>query len=112
MDSMERIWFGEYRGNRIAMFDTRTQRFQEWNAPYPWTAPYDAELAKDGAVWSTGITTDRVLKLDPDSGKIVKYLLPRYSSVRRVFVDNSTTPVTIWMPNKNNAAILRLEPLD
>ena len=32
--------------------------------------------------------------------------------MRRVFVDNSTTPVTFWVGNNHGASIVRLEPLD
>ena len=32
------------RGNRIGMFDTKSERFQEWEAPTPWTAPSDVAL--------------------------------------------------------------------
>ena len=32
MDAQDRLWFGEYRGNRIGMFDTKTETFQEWDA--------------------------------------------------------------------------------
>lgn len=50
MDSQDRLWLGEYRGNRIGMFDTRKKRFEEWVAPNPWTAPYGASLNKRGVV--------------------------------------------------------------
>ena len=39
----DRLWFGEYRANRIGMFDTKTQAFKEWAAPTPWSAPYDVD---------------------------------------------------------------------
>src|SRR5207237_5590006 len=29
MDRQERMWFGEYRGNRMAMFDNNTEMFQQ-----------------------------------------------------------------------------------
>lgn len=110
MDPQGRIWFGEFRGNRLGMFDTRTQRYQEWAVPTPWTQPYDAELDNKGNVWSVNITTDRVERLDPKTGEVTEYPLPRYSSLRRVVVDNSTKPVTIWAPNKGGASIIKLEP--
>ena len=28
MDAQDRLWFGQYRGNRIAMFDTKTETFK------------------------------------------------------------------------------------
>ena len=30
MDGRDRLWFGEYRGNKIGMFDTKAEKFQEW----------------------------------------------------------------------------------
>ena len=30
MDAQDRLWFGEYRGDRIGMFDTKTDAFKEW----------------------------------------------------------------------------------
>jgi hypothetical protein len=53
-----------------------------------------------------------VLRFDPPAGNPVEYLLPRSTNIRRVFVDNSTTPVTFWAGNNHGAEILRLEPLD
>jgi virginiamycin B lyase len=40
------------------------------------------------------VMSDRVARLDPRTGQFVEYLLPRETNIRRVFVDNSTTPVT------------------
>jgi len=58
------------------------------------------------------MASDRVLRFDPESGKSVEYLLPRQTNVRRVFVDNSTDPVTVWVGSNHGASIIRLEPLD
>ena len=49
--------------------------------------------------------------LDPKTGEFIEYLLPRFTNVRRVFVDNSTTPVTFWVGNNHGASIVKLEPL-
>ena len=55
---------------------------------------------------------DRVLRLDTKSGQFVEYLLPRTTNIRRVFVDNSTTPVTFWVGSNHGASIIKLEPMD
>jgi streptogramin lyase len=112
MDSQDRLWFGEYRGNRIGMFDTRTEKFQEWELPTPWTNPYDVAIDKNGEAWTGSMINDHVVRLDTKTGKAVEYLLPRETNIRRVFVDNSTTPVTFWVGNNHRASIVRLEPLD
>ena len=58
------------------------------------------------------MSSDRILRFDPAAGKSVEYLLPRQTNVRRVFVDNSTTPVTFWVGSNHGASIIRLQPLD
>ena len=112
MDAQDRLWFGENRADRIGMFDTRTKRFQEWPAPTPGAWPYDVTIDKNGDVWSGGEYNDRILRLNPGTGRIIEYLLPGHTNVRRVFVDNSTTPVTFWVGSNHAASIVKLEPLD
>jgi virginiamycin B lyase len=94
------------------MFDIKAESFQEWNVSTPHTYPYDVFIDKNGELWSGGMASDRVLRFDPQTGNPVEYLLPRSTNIRRVFVDNSTTPVTFWVGNNHGAEILRLEPLD
>ena len=112
MDGQDRLWFGENNGDRIGMFDTRTEQFQEWQVPTPGFWPYDVTSDRDGNFWTGGEYSDRILRLDPKSGTFVEYLLPRSTNVRRVFVDNRTTPVTFWVGNNHGASIIKLEPLD
>jgi virginiamycin B lyase len=112
MDSEGRLWFGENRANRVGMFETKTQTFKEWQAPTPESWPYDATADKNGEVWSGGEFSDRILRLNPKTGDITEYLLPLFTNVRRVFVENSTTPVTFWVGNNHGASIVKLEPLE
>jgi streptogramin lyase len=112
MDAQDRLWFAEYRGNKIAVFDTRAERFQEWPAPTPWSQPYDVAVDKNGDAWTGSMLNDRVLRLDPRTGKFTEYLLPRPTNIRRVFVDNSTTPPTFWVGSNHGASVIKLEPLD
>jgi streptogramin lyase len=112
MDQMDRLWFAEYRGNRIGMFDTKAETFKEWELPLPWSAPYDVMLDKNGHAWTGSMLTDRISRLDPATGEFVDYLLPRSTNVRRVWVDNTTTPVTFWVGSNHGASIVKLEPLD
>jgi virginiamycin B lyase len=112
MDQEGRLWFGENRADRIGMFDSKTGRFKEWAAPTPGSWPYDVTADKNGEVWSGGEFTDTVQRLNPKTGEFVEYLLPRFTNVRRVFVDNSTTPVTFWVGNNHGASIVKLEPLN
>jgi virginiamycin B lyase len=112
MDAQDRVWFGENNGDRIGMFDTKTERFQEWAVPTPGAWPYDATADKVGNVWSGNEYNDRIQRLDPKSGQFIEYLLPKSTNVRRVFVDNATTPATFWVGSNHGASIVKLEPLD
>jgi streptogramin lyase len=112
IDRDGRFWFGENRAERIGMFDTRTQAFQEWKVPTPESWPYDVTADKDGNVWAGGEFSDRVIRMNPKTGQFTEYLLPRFTNVRRVFVDNSTSPPGFWVGNNHGASIVKLEPLD
>ncbi len=112
LDNQGRLWFTEFAANKLAMFDTKTETFKEWNVPTPYTYPYDVFMDKNGELWSGGMASDRVLRFDPRSGYAVEYLLPRSTNIRRVFVDNSTSPVTFWAGNNHGAEIIKLQPLD
>ena len=112
IDAQDRLWFGEYRGNKVGMFDPRTAEFQEWPVPTPWSQPYDVTLDKHGEAWTGSMLNDRVQRLDPKTGRFTEYMLPRPTNIRRVFVDNRTTPVTFWVGSNHGASVIKLEPLD
>ena len=78
--------------------------------PYSWT--YDAVYDKNGEVWSGGMTSDRIARLNPKTSEFIEYLLPRSTNVRLVEVDNSTTPVTFWVGSNHGASIVKLETLE
>jgi streptogramin lyase len=112
MDADGRVWFAEFAANKVAMFDPKEEAFKEWDAPTPHTYPYDVFVDRNGELWSGSMSGDRVLRMDTKSGASVEYLLPRPTNVRRVFVDNSTTPVTFWVGSNHGASIVRLQALD
>jgi streptogramin lyase len=111
-DSQDRLWFAEFRANKIAMFDTRTATFKEWELPTPWSGPYDVELDKNGDAWTGGMFSDRLVRLNTKTGQFTEYLMPRNTNIRKIFVDNSTNPVTVWVGNNHGDSIVKFEPLD
>jgi streptogramin lyase len=112
LDPQGHLWFAEFAANKLAMFDIKQETFQEWDVSTPHTYPYDAFLDRNGDLWSGSMSSDRVLRFNPTTGTSVEYLLPRQTNVRRIFVDNSTSPVTFWVGNNHGASIIKLEPLD
>ena len=97
---------------RIAMFDTKTEQFKEWQVAPRWSAPYDVVIDKNEEAWTGSMLSDQVTRLNTKTGASVNYLLPREINIRRVFVDNSTTPVTFWVGSNHGASIIKIEPLE
>jgi virginiamycin B lyase len=112
MDAKDRLWFGQYRGDRIGMLDTKTGQFKDWKVGQRWSSPYDVAIDKNEEAWTGSMITDQVTRLDTKTGRTVDYLLPRTTNIRRVFVDNSTNPVTFWVGSNHGASIVKLEPLE
>ncbi|HET7765736.1 MAG TPA: carboxypeptidase regulatory-like domain-containing protein [Burkholderiales bacterium] len=112
MDARDRLWFAQYRGDKIGMLDTRTGEFKDWAVSPRWSSPYDVMIDRNEEAWTGSMLTDFVTRVDTKSGRSVNYLLPRETNIRRVFVDDSTTPVTFWVGSNHGASIVKLEPLD
>jgi virginiamycin B lyase len=111
LDDNGRLWFAEFAANKLGMFDIEKESITEWDVPTRFTFPYDVYLDKNNELWAGSMSNDRVLRFDPETGKSVEFLLPRQTNIRRIFIDNTTTPVTFWAGNNHHAAILKLEPL-
>jgi virginiamycin B lyase len=112
VDREGRLWFGEYQGDNIGMFDPKTERMTEWKVPTPWSAPYDAVADRNGDAWTGSMLTDRVARLDIRTGQYTEYMLPRPTNIRRVYVDDSNKPGTLWVGSNHGASIVKVEPLD
>jgi streptogramin lyase len=111
VDKEGRLWFAEYRGMGIGMLDMETGKIQEWKVPTPWSAPYDAMAGRNEA-WTGSMLTDRVSRLDIKSGQYTEYQLPLPTNIRRVFVDERTSPSTLWVGSNHGASIVKVEPLE
>jgi virginiamycin B lyase len=112
-DDQNRLWFAEYAGNRLAMFDPVTEQIEEWQLPTAWDEPYDAAPTRGAAeVWTGSMLSDQVARLYPQTGEIVEYLLPHHTNIRRVFVQETAPHPTLWVGNNHGSAIVKIEPLD
>jgi streptogramin lyase len=106
------FWFAEFAGNNVGSYDTKADDgvIKEYPMPTKFDAPYDAVADKNGDVWTASMITDHVARLDPSTRQVVEYLMPIETNSRRVWVDNSTNPVTLWTGANHQAAIVRVEP--
>ena len=112
MDAQDRLWFAEFRANKIGMFDTKTEKFQEFPVSTPWTNVYDAITDNAGFAWAGGMNNDRVVRVNTKTNEVVEYLLPRMTNIRRVNVDNGGNPPAFWVGNNLGASLVRVEPLE
>lgn len=113
VDPSGKLWFAEYRGNAIGMFDTNTKEIKEFKLTAPWSSPYDAVgAAKFGEAWSGSMINDMVNRLDVKSGDVVNYLLPRPTNIRRVYVDERGARPVLWVGSNHGGSVVKVEPLD
>jgi len=94
------------------MFDPKTEKITEYRKPIAWESPYDAVADRHGEVWEVNESSDRLGRLDPKTGTWVNYPLPRYSNLRRAFVDDRGARPVVWAGNDHAASVIKLEPLD
>jgi streptogramin lyase len=111
IDDQDRILVTEYRGNKVALFDTKTEQFTEYPLPDN-TFPYRAQFDKNGEIWASTMSTDRVVRLNPQTGEAEQYLMPSDTNMRTVYIDNATTPVTFWVGSNHAHALVKVEPQD
>ena len=112
MDDQDRFWFGEYYGDKIGVFDTRTETFKEWPLR-KYSTPYTASAPdKDGWVWAPSNMSDRMFRLNPETGEMIEYLMPSEIDVKEIEFDPTSDGVAALMSNMRASRILRIEPLD
>ncbi len=104
----DQIVFAEYAGDHIGTLDTHSGVVKEYQTPAG-TNPYDAFADKNGELWEGSMWTDRVLRINPKTNAMTAYLMPHFTNIRRIFIDNATTPVTFWVGNNHDSSILKME---
>ncbi len=111
IDDQDRVLVTEYRTSKVALFNTKTEQFTEYSLP-EYTFPYRANFDKNGELWASTMSTDRVVRMNPKSGETEQYLMPSDTNMRTVFLDNSTAPVTFWVGSNHDHKLVKVEPLD
>jgi virginiamycin B lyase len=112
IDKDGRMWFAEYAADTVGMLDTRTNKLSEWTLPTKWSMPYQAKADRNGDIWAGGMASDRIARINAKTGEIVEYPLPASTNIRNLYIDDATTPVSVWFGSNHGAAIVKLEPLD
>jgi streptogramin lyase len=67
---------------------------------------YEAMPDKRGEVWAGELHGGHMLRFNPAADHWTEYVLPEpYSHDRRTWIDNSTTPVTVWYVDHNSYVV-------
>jgi len=101
-DAQGNPWFGG-RGGALLELDVKTRQIREYWPPTPHVTFYEAMPDKRGEVWAGELHGGRMLRFNPTADHWTEYVLPEpYSHDRRTWIDNSTTPVTVWYVDHNS----------
>jgi streptogramin lyase/mono/diheme cytochrome c family protein len=113
-------WFGGRGGPLVRIINEidkgkgiRTQLYWPPTPLFPYTDFYTATPDKNGEVWG-GIAHGRgFIRFNPKTEKWTVYENPEPSALNRFqWIDNSTTPPTIWYPDFLTQMIVRIQPLE
>ena len=111
IDNKDRLWFAQYFGNGMAMFDPATQKIKEWKVPTPYTFPYDAQFDDKVYFWAGGMNSDMIERVNTQTDEIVEYLLPHETNIRHVDVQKSGDLSSLWVEDQHSGKIVHIEPL-
>ncbi len=101
-DAQGNPWFGG-RGGALLELDVKLGQIREFWPPTPYVTFYEAMPDKRGEVWAGELHGGRMLRFNPQTERWIEYVLPEpFSHDRRTWIDNSTTPVTVWYVDHNS----------
>ncbi|MBM3778069.1 MAG: hydrolase [Acidimicrobiia bacterium] len=108
-DDQGRFWFAEFLADSVAVLDPARGGITEFPFSTKYMSAYAAAPAPDGDVWASSTGSDRVVRINPQTGEMLEYLMPVYYDARTVRVDRSAPTTTVWLPNKNLSQLIRIE---
>ena len=114
VDPQDQIWFVDDGPNaRILQFNPRSREFNAYALPpYAFPVPDEgwARIASlrflNGNVWATGVTSQRILRLDPSIRKFINYSVPRGAAPEGLAVGGDDMP---WYAARIANVIVKLD---
>jgi len=98
-------WFGG-RKRRAAPARRQGGKDPRILAATPYVIFYEAMPDKRGEVWAGELHGGKMLRFNPQADHWTEYVLPEpFSHDRRTWIDNSTTPVTVWYVDHNSYVV-------
>ena len=104
------VWVALFCADKLLKIDTLTRKITEYPMPYKYSRPYGAQVDKDHNVWINMTNTDMVARFNPTTQRFTLFHLPtRGTDVRNIAFDNTTTPITVYIPYDRENRVARLQ---
>ena len=97
VDHSGRVWFGEMGRNYLAVFDPRTQTFQQMTPPHGRFGMMGIQVASDDTIWFAEQYANYIGHYFPRTGRFQLYPLPVYT-----VPDPSNAGKTLTLPSAPN----------
>ena len=117
LDARDQIWFTDSPNAQLFHYNPATKEYRTFDIPVPeFFRPYQPKLSgafgtmrfhPDGSLWGTGLTTSRIVKVDPSTGKITDYPVPRGSHPYGMAIGADRM---IWYTAMYDNQIVRFDP--
>ena len=115
VDPQDQVWFVDDGPNaRFLQYNPESKAFKSYPIPeFRWPVadggPYRISALRflDGMVWAAGETSDRILRLDPSTRKVMDYSIPRGSAPFGLAVGPKKA---IWYAGGVGNSIVSLDP--
>lgn len=119
-DSAGDAWFGGRSGPLVQIVNEidkgkgiHTRLFWPPTPLFPYTDFYTATPDKNGEVWGGVMHGRGFVRFNPKTDRWIVYENPEPSALNRFqWIDNSTTPPTIWYPDFLTQMFVRIQPLE
>jgi len=106
IDGKDRLWAGEFYAGQLMMFDPDKKIFKEYplvpgTKPYtaPYAEPYSASADdKNQIVWTHDFSSNRMYRVDMNTGQSTEYMTPDNYEVRDLKVEIGAPRPTVWVP--------------
>jgi streptogramin lyase len=106
IDAQNRLWAAEFYAGQVLMFDPDKKLLKEYplvNGTQPYTAPYATPYStsvddKNQIVWTNDFSSNRLFRIDMNSGQSTEYMTPSNYELRDLKVETAAARPTVWVP--------------
>jgi streptogramin lyase len=104
------LWIAEYFSDQLLRIDIHTKEMKEYDLPYRFSQPYTTNVDREHNVWINMLDRDAVAKFNPSTEQFTEIQMPtRGTEIRQTAPDDSTDPVSIWVPYDRTSKIARIQ---